>query len=232
MTRPKGPAPPLPDWATQLVEDTTRRIQNATAARKLWNEIFNDADRRRCDDDLENAYRNGGVIGMWRNARGGTIDDALLDAAHALGFLTEQARDSLAEFVPGRRRKLDPNKPHWNAEARKLTYRGKVVREVKRPKQANNIVTILAAFEAAGWPPRIDDPHGRKPNDETRRRDMENLNKLIKPKLMKFGCDGTGTGFLWESLSQPRAVKAKKAGKAEKATKPKKAAKAAKRRRP
>lgn len=218
MTRPKSPPPPLPDWATQLVEDTTRRIQNATAARKLWNEIFNEEDRRRCDDDLENAYRNGGVIGMWQKARGGTIDDALLDAAHALGFLTEQARDRLAEFVPDRRRKLDPNKPHWNAEARKLTYRGKVVREVKRPKQANNIVTILAAFEAAGWPPRIDDPHGRKPSDETRRRDMENLNKLIEPKLMKFACDGNGTGFLWESLSQPRAVKTKKAGKAKKAT--------------
>lgn len=147
MTRPQGPPPPLPDWATQLVEDTTHRIQNATAARKL-------------------------------------------------------------------------------------TYRGTVVREVKRPKQAYNIVTILVAFEAAGWPPRIDDPHGRQPSDETRRRDVENLNKLIKPKLMKFACDGNGTGFLWESLSQPRAVKAKKAGKAEKATKPKKATKAAQRRRP
>ena len=213
MTRPKGPPPPLPDWATQLVEDTTHRIQNATAARKLWNEIFNDADRRRCDNDLENAYRNGGVIGMWQKARGGTIDDALLDAAHALGFLTEQARDRLAQFVPGRRRKLDPNKPQRNAEARKLTYRGKVVREVKRPKQAYNIVTILAAFEAAGWPPRIDDPHGRKPSDETRRRDMENLNKLIRVPIIRFECDGNGTGFLWKSLPPPRATKAMKAAK-------------------
>ena len=219
MTRPKGPAPPLPDWATQLVEDTTRRIQNATAARKLWNEIFNDADRRRCDDDLENAYRNGGVIGMWRRARGGTIDDALLDAAHALGFLTVQARDSLAQFVPGRRRKLDPNKPHWNAEARKLTYRGKVVREVKRPKQAYNIVTILAAFEAAGWPPRIDDPHGRQPSDETRRRDMENLNKLIRVPIIRFECDGNGTGFVWQSLQVPRATRPHKAANAEKSRK-------------
>ena len=219
MTRPKGPPPPLPDWATQLVEDTTRRIQNATAARKLWNEIFNDADRRRCDNDLENAYRNGGVIGMWQKARGGTIDDALLDAAHALGFLTVQARDSLAQFVPGRRRKLDPNKPHWNAEARKLTYRGKVVREVKRPKQAYNIVTILAAFEAAGWPPRIDDPHGRQPSDETRRRDMENLNKLIRVPIIRFECDGNGTGFVWQSLQVPRATRPHKAANAEKSRK-------------
>ena len=219
MTRPKGPPPPLQDWATQLVEDTTRRIQNATAARKLWNEIFNEEDRRRCDDDLETAYHNGGVIGMWRKARGGTIDDALLDAAHALGFLTVQARDSLAQFVPGRRRKLDPNKPHWNAEARKLTYRGKVVREVKRPKQAYNIVTILAAFEAAGWPPRIDDPHGRQPSDETRRRDMENLNKLIRVPIIRFECDGNGTGFVWQSLQVPRATRPHKAANAEKSRK-------------
>lgn len=216
MKPPKGPPPPLPEWAEKLVEDTTLRIQNATAARKLWNEIFNDEDRRRCGNDFETAYGDGRVIGMWRKARGGTADDAFLDAAHALGFLTEQARDRLAKFVPGRRRKQDSDKPRWDGETRQLTYRGKVVREVKRPKQAYNIVTILEAFEAAGWPPRIDDPHGRKPSDDTRRRDMENLNKLILVPIIRFECDGNGTGFVWQSLRVPRATRSHKAANAEK----------------
>jgi hypothetical protein len=219
MKRPNGPPTPLPDWAAKLVEDTTLRIQNTIAARKLWNEIFNANDRRRCGNDLEVAYANGKVIGMWKAARGGTPDEAFLNAAHALGFLTDQARESLAQFVPGTRRKPDPARPCWNSETRQLTYRGKVVREVKRPKQAYNIVTILQAFEAAGWPPRIDDPHGRKPSDENRRRDVENLNKLILVPIIRFECDGNGTGFLWKSLPQPRATKATKAVKATKATK-------------
>ena len=37
-----------------------------------------------------------------------------------------------------------------------LRYRGKAVRIVRRPNQAYNIVTILRAFEAAGWPARVD----------------------------------------------------------------------------
>ena len=104
--------------------------------------------------------------------------------------------------------------PHWDEEARELRYRGKVVRVVTRPKQAYNIVEILRAFEAAGWPPRVDDPHRRKPNDETRRRDVSNLNKGLDTSLLKFACDGDGTGFLWRRVSTPRSkAKAKKAGK-------------------
>jgi hypothetical protein len=100
--------------------------------------------------------------------------------------------------------------PHWDEDARELRSRGKVVRVVKRPKQAHNIVKILRAFAAAGWPPRIDDPHGRKSSDETRRRDMSNLNRGLETSLMKFECDGDGTGFLWKKISQPKAVKTAK----------------------
>lgn len=97
--------------------------------------------------------------------------------------------------------------PHWDDEARELRYRGRVVRVVKRPRQAYNIVKILRAFEAAGWPPRIDDPHGRKTNDETRRRDVSNLNRGLDTTLLKFACDGNGTGFLWQKIVQPKAAK-------------------------
>ncbi len=100
--------------------------------------------------------------------------------------------------------------PHWDEDARERRFQGKVVRVVKRPRQAHNIVKILQAFEAAGWPPRIDDPHGRKSNDETRRRDMSNLNRGLDTSLMKFECDGDGTGFLWKKIPQPKTAKTAK----------------------
>jgi hypothetical protein len=100
--------------------------------------------------------------------------------------------------------------PHWDEDAREVRFQGKVVRVAKRPRQAHNIVKILRAFEAAGWPPRIDDPHRRKSTDETRRRDVSNLNKGLDTSLMKFECDGDGTGFLWKKIPQPKTAKSAK----------------------
>jgi hypothetical protein len=78
---------------------------------------------------------------------------------------------------------------------------------VKRPDQAHNVVAILRKFQEAGWPARIDDPFRRQPSDQTRRRDVENLNKRLLKPLLKFACDGNGTGFLWKKIAQPTATK-------------------------
>ncbi len=207
MKKSQKPPVELPSWALSLLDDTYFRIQNVTAARRLWDQVFTERDRQKCDDDLEAAYRHGGVIGMWRAARGGDADHALLDAARALGFLTDEYHDRLSRVCFGSGTKQQPDKPHWNKEARQLTFRGVLVREVKRPGQAANIVAILDAFEEAGWPPRIDDPRARDSSDETRRRDIENLNKLLLEQVMRFACDGTGTGFQWKSIEKPAAAK-------------------------
>ena len=198
----------LPDWAKDLLAQTYQRVQNTTAARRLWQQIFTDQDRAKCGGDIDAAYQAGRVIGMWRTARGGDTDHALLDAARALGFLTAEYHENLTRLCFGHGQKQGSNKPHWDKEARQLTYQDVLVREVKRPKQAGNIVAILDAFEAAGWPPRIDDPHGRKSNDETRRRDVENLNKKLLQPVMRFACDGTGTGFLWRAVEPPATKEA------------------------
>jgi hypothetical protein len=101
---------------------------------------------------------------------------------------------------------LPRNKPSWNRDARQLTWNGVVVREIKRPKQARNIVSILDAFETAGWPPRIDDPLERPSGDPNRRRDVENLNKRLLQPGVRFACDGTGTGFLWRGPHHGRSL--------------------------
>ncbi len=93
------------------------------------------------------------------------------------------------------------SRPHWNAQRRELRVDGQVIKRFR--SSAANQEAILNAFEEEGWPPRIDDPLPQMPqqnqdapcrlNDAARR-----LNKHHKTDLIRFHCDGTGEGVLWE----------------------------------
>lgn len=208
-----------PNSETQLpaaLRETLQRlvdlISNDTAKRELWTNRFTAADRKKFEKPVMLLPEKHGIIDLWRIARGTpTWNECIVEIAHALGFINGPRRDSLLgelgakPLVGSSRKARSAAIPHWDEDARELRYLGQVVRVVKRPKQAYNIVEILRAFEAAGWPARIDDPLRRKSNDETRRRDVENLKKgLLKP-LLSFECDGTGTGFLWKKISTPKS---------------------------
>jgi len=39
---------------------------------------------------------------------------------------------------------------------------------------------------------------------------MSNLNRGLETSLMKFECDGDGTGFLWKKIPQPKTAKTAK----------------------
>ena len=210
----------LPASLRQRLEELLGRVNNDLAKRELCGNRFSDADRGKFTGQPRDVLNNHNIIEIWHLARGTpTWNECIVEVAHALGFIDVTQRESLrdqlgAKPAPGNRpgaRK--PAVPQWDDDARELRYRGKVVRVVKRPKQAYNIVTILRAFQEAGWPPRIDDPHGRKPSDETRRRDVSNLNAGLDTTVMKFACDGNGTGFLWRRIAPAKPAKAKKAAK-------------------
>lgn len=213
--------PTLPTAVIETLQRLLDLIRSDTVKRELWRNRFTTADRGKFVGTEAAILRDHQTIDLWRIARGTpTFNQCIVEVAHAVGLINAPRRDTLlAELradpppaTTGSRR--GATVPHWDEEARELRYRGKVVRVVTRPKQAYNIVEILRAFEAAGWPPRVDDPHRRKPNDETRRRDVSNLNKGLDTSLLKFACDGDGTGFLWRRVSSPRSkAKAKKAGK-------------------
>ncbi len=201
----------LPASLRESLEALLQKIYNETAKRELWTNRFNAADRRKFSAG-EAALRTHNIIELWHLARGtATWNECIVEVAHALGFINDVRRATLLEALEAKPSKKQGGGrssavPHWDDDARELRYRGKVVRVVRRPKQAYNIVSILQAFEAAGWPARIDDPHHRKPNDETRRRDVSNLNKGLDASL-RFACDGTGTGFLWKKIPQAKAKK-------------------------
>ena len=180
----------LPDAVYEELQRLRDLIRSDTVKRDLWANRFTAADRRKFAGPEKEVLKQHHTIELWHIARSTpTPNQCMVEAAYAVGLLNESRRESLLDA---------------------LGAKPQVVRVVKRPKQAHNIVTILRAFEAAGWPPRIDDPHGRKSSDETRRRDMSNLNRGLDTSLMKFECDGDGTGFLWKKIPQPKTAKSAK----------------------
>lgn len=206
--------PELPPAVYEELQRLRDLIRSDTVKRELWGNRFTSADRRKFSGPERVVLRKHHTIELWHIARGTpTPNQCIVEVAHAVGLLNDSRRDSLLDALGAKPRAGKTSRPrsvavpHWDEDARELRFQGKVVRVVKRPKQAHNIVTILRAFEAAGWPPRIDDPHRRKSNDETRRRDMSNLNKGLDTSLMKFECDGDGTGFLWKKIPQPKSLK-------------------------
>lgn len=204
----------LPAALRENLERLFNLIRSDTVKRELWSNRFTAADRRKFSGNDAAVLRRHHTIELWHVARGTpTWNECIVEVAHAVGLVDDQRRRSLltdlgVKLTAGTDGKARSGAvPHWDDEARELRYCGKVVRVVRRPRQAYNIVTILRAFEAAGWPPRIDDPHGRKSNDETRRRDVSNLNIGLDTSLMKFECDGNGTGFIWRPVSRGAAKK-------------------------
>jgi hypothetical protein len=198
----------LPVALREQLERLLDLIRSDTVKREMWANRFTTADRRKFTGTAAAVLERHHTIDLWHVARGTpTWNECIVEVAHAVGLIGGPQREALLAEL-GARPPADRSRsarsgvvPRWNDDARELRFRRKLVRTVKRPKQAHNIVTILRAFEAAGWPQRIDDPHGRKPNDETRRRDVSNLNAKLDTSLLKFECDGTGTGFLWRAVS-------------------------------
>ena len=208
----------LPAAVRESLETARNRISNELAARELWTNRFTAADRRKFDVPWPEVWKkHNSIIEMWHVARGTpTLNACIVEIAHALGFINGTHRESLLDalgastrsgLASGGRGRSTAATPHWNNDTKKLSYLNQTVREVVRPKQAYNIVTILNAFQDAGWPHRIDDPFGRKPSDDTRRRDISNLNKGLRNGRLKFACDGNGTGFVWNKIEKPKSKK-------------------------
>ena len=91
--------------------------------------------------------------------------------------------------------------PHWDYDARVLSFDGQVVKEYRVPSPNQEVV--LAAFQEEGWPNFIDDPLSPKGDlhPKQRLRDtIRYLNSHHKNKLIRFRGDGTGERIVWESI--------------------------------
>ena len=89
--------------------------------------------------------------------------------------------------------------PLWDREARELRVGNVVIKRFKWP--AENQERVLDAFEAKGWPPRIENPLDQHPSICPKRRlhdTIKCLNRKQLNELIKFRGDGTGRGVLFE----------------------------------
>jgi hypothetical protein len=69
---------------------------------------------------------------------------------------------------------------------------------------ARNQSALLVAFEAAGWPRRIDDPLSRlaqRNAKKCRQETIKSLNRSLILGTIRFRADGTGGGVCWEPVA-------------------------------
>lgn len=91
-----------------------------------------------------------------------------------------------------------PPVPHWDAEARRLWWQERLIKEFRRP--AVNQELVLAALEEEGWPLRIDDPLPQTPGIDPKMRihdAIKALNRHHLHRIIRFGGDGSGRGIQW-----------------------------------
>jgi len=99
--------------------------------------------------------------------------------------------------------------PTWDATRRELSWGAELIKRFRQP--APSQACVLAALDAQGWPPRIDDPlpRGRGINSKQHLRDtIKNLNRHQRVRRIVFEADGTGGGIMWRPpvRSYPRAT--------------------------
>jgi len=191
----------LPENLRQKLDELEPRVQSNPAALAIWERHLTAADRKTLGDDLYQAWKQyGRTAGMWAAARGGAKERAIVEVAYALDWLDTKTYRQLLDALgggPGEGRR-----PRWNADTGELWFDGELIRSVKHPAQAKNIVRILAAFEENRWPPRAYDPITSGGESDTRRRTIETLNKGLT--RIRFTCTGDGESFGWEEI-EPRS---------------------------
>ena len=93
--------------------------------------------------------------------------------------------------------------PHFDLQRRQLLLDAVVVRQYHR--EAENQFSVLRAFQAQGWPFRIENALGRQKRLGIRHRlsdTVANLNKHQKPKLIHFWVERGTQRVLWERTDE------------------------------
>ena len=194
----------------ERLTEAYQRIQNVTIGRLLWHERFTDADRAQFEQPWPNVWEtNHGTIGLWCRARGTSWNRAIAEVAHAMGFLNQPLRDAIVAALPAEDRPADglaatktqrEIRPSWNKQLGELRYRGKVIREVKA--EAENLRSILDAFELDGWPDEIYDPLPADDASDRRRRAVATLNAGLDG--IRFFSTGNGRRIGWKPVDDDR----------------------------
>jgi hypothetical protein len=125
-----------------------------------------------------------------------TPQRALLELARSVDLISDANYEWLRAAI------LEPvviqshDVPEWNSGDGVLKYKGQVVRRLL--PRALRARQVLDHFHDDRWPTRIDSPFASDKKGIKRREAVRSLNKTMRS--IKFFCDGTGTGILWQEI--------------------------------
>jgi len=92
--------------------------------------------------------------------------------------------------------------PLWKESDRELWWHGTLLKQFRHDAAYQRCV--LAAFQAAGWPSRIDDPLPRRRDCNRKqhlRETIKSLNRGLHRRALRFRSDGAASGVRWEAIA-------------------------------
>ena len=151
---------PLPRSVVDELRTASMRIRPAVVAARVWERLFTEDDRQRLGGDIQECWPLLGTARMWREARGGSIEQAIIGVAEGVNLMDAATarwlRRELGEEEGSTT--AEDEHPTWNVDRGELRFGGQLIRRLRVLQRPTNIQQILDEFEAAEWPSRIDNP--------------------------------------------------------------------------
>ena len=180
--------------ARRAVIEAHNRIKGPEAFSRFWDRILSDDERVKLGNDLTACYAaNPFAANHLGPLRGWSLEQAIVEIAHSLGFLASQDRLWLLKDIGISSDALEMQQqlgiPVWNKRTGKLHFEGKLCRELNVAR-AKAIVPILDEFQAQRWPEYIGGLVFTGHNPEAIYQTVRNINKgLVGIKFSVQGQD-------------------------------------------
>lgn len=185
-------------FADDLLTHQLRQTRPECAIR-IWDLCLTDAERARVGD-IRVAYAQGGAAAIYATAKSISRERAIIEVARLNGMPELDYRDMLRRLPA---EDLPPVTEVgftivWDRGTGELTLNGQVIRRVAAVRSARNIVAILDAFEAAGWPRYVRFPGSVRGGVDRQGQAVKSLNRELC--AIRFERDGTGEGIVWRAI--------------------------------
>jgi hypothetical protein len=203
------------------LEKAELRLHANPSVERAWERIFTADERDTIEAEIARAeaqdrgqaegepnprWLRSNLIQWYMNVRNVSQYRATIELAHALNFLTDLDRDWLlretGEFSgePAPETSTHFLRPCWDRDNYVLYLGSEVIRRIKRPNAAVNIIAILDAFEEDEWPRRVDDPLRGGADPVRLAATVRSLNNGLS--RIRFSKDGSGEGVTWSVLPE------------------------------
>jgi hypothetical protein len=139
-----------------------------------------------------------------RDAEGISVSDgadlsAFADTLRRAGKNGPAAEDLRCQAGMGLYCRYASPMPNYDGQLRELSFGGTMVHRCA--PQARNMIAVLTAFQAQGWPRWIVDPLGNGPESDFEKHLHDTvgaLNHAQKPRLIRFSSTGADRTIRWD----------------------------------